>query len=354
MGWARFIRITLISAVAIAAAGYAFLLWLDPYGSGRILGMSGTAMPALSPRLNNAARARDPAFDSAVIGNSTIQLLSPARLDALSGLHFVQLTIPGTGPAEQLVILEWFARHHENKVRGVVLGIDAAWSSWCRPGADAQAKTVTYPFPFWLYGESDLDYVRNLPSLRAVNHSMRRIEMLLGLRARARADGYNDYEIGRVHKVDEVRARIAGKQTVAEVEIDEAEGTAGGDLGTGGDDYPVLDRLAAALKGLGPQARIALVIPPVYAGADAPESQKLDVEACREAAAEAFAGLASATILDFRRAGPATTDIANFWDRIHYRHKVAALMEQAIADALDGRPTSPEVIEAFRGDPAGS
>lgn len=351
MSWARFIRITFIATAAIAAAGYAFLLWIDPYGSGRLIGLNETAVPTLSPRLTNAARARDPAFDAAVIGNSTIQLLNPKRLDALTGLKFVQLTIPGTGPAEQLAILELFARHHPGGVRGIVLGIDAAWSSWCRPGADPNARTVSYPFPFWLYGDSDLDYVLNLPSLRTVNHAMRRIEMLLGWRGRSRADGYNDYEIGRVHNAAEVKARIEGRQTVAEIEIDEADR---GDQAPGAENgYPVLERLAAALKALGPEVKIAVVIPPVYSGADAPDSQRADVAACRVAAEAAFAGFANAAILDFRRGGPVTQDIANFWDRIHYRHKVAELMERAIADALEGRPAGAEVIAAFGADPAG-
>ena len=69
----------------------ALVLVVDPYDSGRLglLGIEG--VDDASPRTANASRARDPQFDSAVIGNSTGQLLKPSELSRLTGLRFVQL-----------------------------------------------------------------------------------------------------------------------------------------------------------------------------------------------------------------------------------------------------------------------
>ena len=85
------------------------MLAVDPYDSGRfgILGITGVVDE--SPRTANASRARDPQFDSAVFGNSTGQLLKPSELSQLTGSSFVQLTVPGTGPREQLAIMDFFA-----------------------------------------------------------------------------------------------------------------------------------------------------------------------------------------------------------------------------------------------------
>ena len=108
--WGRWLGVFL-GALALGAAGiFAFVLAIDPYDSGRvgILGIRG--VDDASPRTANASRARDPQFDSAVIGNSTGQLLKPSELSVLTGKNFVQLTVPGTGPREQLAIMDFFAR----------------------------------------------------------------------------------------------------------------------------------------------------------------------------------------------------------------------------------------------------
>ncbi len=60
----------------------ALILIVDPYDSGfGLLGIKG--VDDASPRTANASRARDPQFDSAVIGNSTGQLLKPERAVAV-------------------------------------------------------------------------------------------------------------------------------------------------------------------------------------------------------------------------------------------------------------------------------
>ena len=52
------------------------------------------------PRTATASRARDPQFDSAIIGNSTAQLLNPAELSRSTGLRFVQLYRDRADPRE--------------------------------------------------------------------------------------------------------------------------------------------------------------------------------------------------------------------------------------------------------------
>ena len=59
---------------------------------------AGSALTALTTAIRftaTASRARDPQFDSAVIGNSTAQMLDPAELSRATGLRFVQLYLTG-------------------------------------------------------------------------------------------------------------------------------------------------------------------------------------------------------------------------------------------------------------------
>src|SRR4051794_27318645 len=183
--WSRWLA-TFAGTLAIGTAAiFALVLIVDPYDSGRVglLGIHG--VDDISPRTANASRARDPQFDSAVIGNSTGQLLKPSELSRLTGLRFVQLTTPGTGPREQLAILDYFVRKHP-AVGALVIVMDSAWC--------ARDPELQHPFPFWLYGESDIGFVGRLFSSRALTLTWRRIQIGLGLRRRTAPDGYWDYE----------------------------------------------------------------------------------------------------------------------------------------------------------------
>ncbi len=185
--WGRWLA-TFLGALALgAAAVFAFVLIVDPYDSGRagLLGIKGVR--DASPRTANASRARDPQFDSAVIGNSTGQLVKPDELSRLTGSRFVQLTVPGTGPREQLAIMDFFVRQHP-RIGALVITAD---ESWCARGA---ALPMQHPFPFWLYGESNLDFLGKLFSTRALRLSWQRLLVGTGLRQRSAADGYWDYE----------------------------------------------------------------------------------------------------------------------------------------------------------------
>jgi hypothetical protein len=107
--------------------------------------------------------------------NSRIQLLSPERLNALTGLFFVQLSVPGTGPKEQLTLTNWFMRHHPEAL-AVVIGADKTWCT-----ADA-AMRGEHPFPYWLYSADVLEYARGLLRFDVIQEIGRRLGYLLAKR----------------------------------------------------------------------------------------------------------------------------------------------------------------------------
>src|SRR6478672_174611 len=186
--WRRFSATLLIAAAALFAGLFGAAVALDPYNTGRFSLVSTRGVPYQGPRTANASRGRDPAFDSAVIGNSHIQLLKPQRLDAALGASFVSLVVPGTGPREQLTMLDYFARRHRTP-NVLILGIDG---QWCTP---SQAPPLAHPFPCWLYGEDDWEYRRGLLRLDTLWRLDPRIRQITtGRKSLAIADGYWDYE----------------------------------------------------------------------------------------------------------------------------------------------------------------
>src|SRR5690349_2853770 len=104
--WRRFVATLLATAAATLLVVYGLLVLLVPFAAGRLTPLSLRGLPASAPRLAVASLGRDPSFDAAIVGNSTVQLLDPERLGALTGRRFVQLSIPGTGPVEQVLVLD--------------------------------------------------------------------------------------------------------------------------------------------------------------------------------------------------------------------------------------------------------
>jgi len=312
--WGRWLATFIAALVLGAAAVLALVLIVDPYDSGRV-GLAGIqGVNDASPRTANASRARDPQFDSAVIGNSTGQLLKPAELSRLTGLRFVQLTTPGTGPREQLAMMNYFVRKHA-KVGALVIVTD---ESWC---ARDPALPQQHPFPFWLYGESDLDFFGRLFSARALSLTWRRILVGLGLRQRSAPDGFWDYEaLGPREFQPVIIPRDDGGPAPAQVS----------------DDFPGVALLDAAIRKLPADLPVVLLAPPAY-HTMLPKPGSLaaaEEQACSAALRRVVAGRAHSNFIDFRVDNALTRDRANFMDFGHYRAPIARRMEQGIAESI--------------------
>ncbi|MBL8587121.1 MAG: hypothetical protein JNK46_01190 [Methylobacteriaceae bacterium] len=309
---------TLVVALALLAGLIAAaLVALDPYDTGRFTLFPSHGVGAgEGPRTANASRGRDPRFDSAVFGNSHVQLLAPERLNARAGGAWVSLIAPATGPKEQLVLLDWFVRHRRAPARAIVIGVDA---NWC---VNDPAMPNEKPFPFWLYDRSGARYVAGLFRAAAIADLGSRLQRLVGKGKRAREDGWWDYE------PEYLRLRYDAPERRAALDrIDDLYAS------VGAGPFPAVAALERALAGAR-QTPVVLLRPPLYpsvrpqtaAGAAASR-------ACGEALADLAARRPRTRLIDWQ-AGPGADDPANFFDRTHYRRPLAERLEAAIAAAL--------------------
>jgi hypothetical protein len=248
-----------------------------------------------------------------------MQLLDPARITA-SGVHAVQLSIPGTGPLEQLAVADWFRRHHPGEaLRGLVIGLD---SRWCR--GDGKLE-LTNAFPFWLYADSALSYVSGLVSLQSLDGAARKVKLLLGRAPPARQDGYNDYEVGHVWDAAQVASRTARPEST-ETPVNRA--TPPPDLAAAALLRNFLARLPEATSVVfvwPPRHRHAIPLPGTATAAHE--------RTCTAVFAAIAAQHPGAQLIDFRgRRG--MQDDEDYWDLDHYRAPIARKMEAEIAEAL--------------------
>jgi hypothetical protein len=303
--------------VTAIAAAYV----LDPYDTGRSPLVQTPGVRPQGPRTAGASRGRDLSFNAAVFGNSRIQLLSPERLNALTGLSFVQLSVPGTGPKEQLSLIQWFMRHHPD-ARALVIGAD---KNWCT--ADLAMRSE-HPFPYWLYSPDLLEYVLGLVRSDVLQEIPRRLSYVFAKRpARARPDGYWDYELNY--------AALGLDRDPAWTRLDLASPNV---LENTTRRFPAAERLRELASSLSPRVKLAVVFPPIYARllpksgtiAEAAEA------ACKGALAEAVARHPNVVVIDWRRDRPLVNDPGQFFDGTHYRRPVAEALEQELAASLAG------------------
>lgn len=320
--WRRFAVAAVAGAAAVLLAVLGSAYAIDPYDTGRSSLFEKPGVRPQGPRTAGASRGRDPAFDAAIFGNSHVQLLSPERLRASTGLPFVQLSVPATGPKEQLVMIDWFLRHHREP-RVLVIGADERWCT-----SDPELPNDK-PFPFWLYARGRLEYLRGLLRYDILEELPRRIGYVLSARARrASADGYWDYEpaYGDLGYASDpkLRARLAQR-------VENYVGNATG-------RFPAAARLRALVAGLPPDLAVVLVFPPVYATAlPSPGSPGAAADrACKSALAEAVAGHRRAAVVDWRVDRPEAHNADWFFDHTHYRQPIAMLVEKDIAGAVAG------------------
>lgn len=318
--WAGFVRAFAVTAVAALLSTLALAWLIDPYDTGNTPLSLREGVRPQGPRTAAASRGRDPAFRAAIFGNSHIQLLSPERLRAETGIAFVSLIAPATGPKESLVLIDWFLRHRREPAQAVLVGIDDLWCT-----ADPALPNAK-PFPFWLYSRDRAEYLVGLLRFDVLEEFQRRVVYLLtGRGERARPDGYWDYEenyLGMGYDRDP-RKRA---------ELERAAPIGGGNASG---PYPAVQALEALMASV-PATPLVLLRPPVYRSAlPQPGTPAAAADAgCRAAFAALAARRPLTTLIDWRRDRPQLHDPNQFFDRTHYRQPLARLVEGEIAAAL--------------------
>jgi hypothetical protein len=307
-----------LSYIGIAFCGLAGLfvaiVLIDPYDSGRLPSFLGPGVSDADARTASISRGRDQSFNAGIFGNSRAMLLSPARLDQITGFRFVQLTTPTSGAREQATLLRYFARHHDD-VGAVIMMLDPRWCSR-DPGIPTQV-----PFPFELYGDN-LHYFSSMLNTRVVTMAYRRVLLALGKLPATDRNGYLDFEADRSWPfqpaypvraaVDLVPAPLAKPP------------------------FPALDHMEKALSELAQRTAVVLFWPPFYYTElpAAASTQAREIAGCKYQLTERAAAHRNWRIVDFLLDSPTSRDPSNFLDAGHFRQPIARQLERRIATML--------------------
>ena len=303
---------------------YLALLVIDPYDTGRFPTFMKTGVLDEGQRTSNASHGRDPRFTAAVIGNSRAQMLDPAKLSASTGMDFVQLTTPASGPVEQMTMLRYFMAYHR-KIDAIILTID---ERWC--GHDASLPIIL-PFPFWLY-RGNAEYVAHFFSTRALTFAARRIKMELGIVPADDSRGYQDYETGHYRNFNPGPLQRVEPPAVASRDTPFA-------------GFELLDPVLASLP---VATHVVFLMSPVYQvflDRELDPQIIADLPRCKAEVAARAEARPNTSFLDYFQESAISHDAENFMDTQHFRLNIARLLEARIAEELKG-----DVKSASTGD----
>jgi hypothetical protein len=312
--WSRCLRACLVTLAICAFLLFTFVIAIDPYDSGKfgVFGINGVA--DRNTLTANASRARDADFDSAIIGNSTALLINPSALSRATGLHFVQLSVVGGSPREELTVLDFFLRRHAH-VGALVVGADP---SWCVHEDNNKPR----PFPYWLYGRSRLVYAGALFSGAAIEHAVQRVQIGLGKRQRSDPTGTFDSEDSWPVGVFRDTNRPADPPPVTDTPLRNV--------------FPWVSRLDEVISKLPGDVPVVVLVPPTQASTVARPGtlEAADREACNVALKRLVAGRPHSNFINYRVDNALTRDRANFIDYIHYRSNIAAKIAAGVAASV--------------------
>jgi hypothetical protein len=326
--WACFASAFGIAGVALTVALYIFILAMDPYGLRASPAHPPGPIMDLNQRFMYPQIIRGGAYDSAAFGTSTIRLLDPRRLSELFHARFANLGLNAGTPWEQVQVIDLFLRHVPVP-KAMILGLDP---TWCEADADRKRLTAR-SFPPWLYDEDPLDDLPELLNLKSLEIGGRvALQRLVLMRSRMREDGYERFVPPEsAYDLARARSHIAA--------YERATRAAGGRNASAAADresfvMPALAWLEGVLARLPASTQTILAFMPLHAAAQpAPDTAAFAWDEECKARIARIGARHGATVVDFRRRSPVTTDDSNYWDPLHYRTGIAERLAESLWEA---------------------
>lgn len=321
--WARFLRLLLGFVAAPMAFAYAFIALVDPWG------MLPLSLPlpretvTTNQRFSYPMLARDPRFDSVVIGTSASRLLRPPLLDEAFGGHFANLSMNSGTAWEQSQLLALFTRSRPAP-RRVLIGLDMVW---CESGP--LRRLTPRPFPDWMYGANLWRGYGAILNPYAAEEAGKQALAMLGLaRPRYGRDGWADF-LPDDARYDAARARANLVPPASEP----------APAGVPAFDFPQHALLAERLAVLPAATGVLLFLVPYHVSLQ-PRPGTLEAlrwAACRQSIAAIVRARPGAMLADFMIPSAITRDDLNYWDPQHYRIGIADRLVHGLAAAAAGR-----------------
>lgn len=332
MSWNRYLRTILVTTLLSVLVAYAWILLVDPYDNVWFSPPLEREPISKNQRFTYPALARNPRFDSLILGTSSIRLLNPRELDPSLDASFVNLAMNAATPYEQSRILALFVRHHP-RIRYALHGVD---DLWCNPFHHHNQFTER-PFPEWMYDENRWNDLRYLFNSATLKQAWRQFRNLLGLTISTQgSDGYTVFVPPELeYDLRKVQSKIyGGSQPHIKPAVEPPEQITPEQRSRW--TFPNLALLQTMLESLPRETTKALVLP-LYHQFHLPAPGSIvaaQIEDCKARIVRLAQAIPNTTVIDLMFRSSIALEDKNFWDPEHHRVSIATIIGESIVDAL--------------------
>lgn len=340
--WANFWKVFILSLFSCASLLYIIFYVIDPYGI-YPFSLNFERRPVKGSQVFvYSTLARNPDFDSVIIGTSTSKLLKPEKLNRVFNASFANMALYNGTAFYQTQLLNGFLHHHP-KCKVILIGLDIVW--WeSEENYDKYRNIDPEKFPFWLWDNNPWNDI--LPfSLDTFRIARRQIEVITGLRdPEYSKDGYTSFLPAiDEYDIDKVRKNIY-KSVEPIVPISVAEPVNLSISKKTRLKFPALSVLDACLKSV-PEDTIKILMFVPYHYYKQPRSGTYEgvvFEEARRRIVDIGSAYKNVHIIDFMLKSEITSNDYNYWDSIHYTEKVADQLVDLIAQAYIHKQSDPK------------
>ncbi len=342
--WKPFLRSAVITMVLLIVGHFILLLVVDPYDTVPFSPNIDRVPVDDIQRIFHPLVAKKPQFDSAIIGNSTIRLLKPERLNQGLNAHFANLGMNAATAWEQEQILRVFLRHRTT-VDTVIIGMDQLW---CRQGTTSIQfgdDDRRQQFHEWIYDE---ETINNIPpiNLATVKHSWLQLFALAGAYTpEYGVDGYTVFtKPMSKYSLNRARRHIYRSQTPKQHKPVKPAVVLTDKERESLQFYEIDQRMKSLLELLPEETRKVFMYVPLHAYQQPiPGSRKDAIWAeCKQRMTTLAAGYSNSFVIDFLFPSKLTRTDENYWDYQHYTVDVAERLAHYLDEAINTGTVHPE------------
>lgn len=333
--WKGFISTMVLWFLGLCAFVYLLIILVDPFDTLPLSLPLDRAPMATNQRFSYPVLARNPQFDSVVVGSSSSRLFRPELLNEVFAANFVNLAINAGRPYEQYKFLKLFLEHHKSP-KTILIGMDIRNKEmWCRENEmDVQTDRQ---FPEWMFDSNPWnDYLYHF-NAKALEISGRQLAQVLGfMEPRFSKEGFDDF----TPPIDQYDLRKARKYIYGEENpIEKAPEPGQPELSEeelNQITYPTLSLLEDMLAEMPDETKKILLFVPRhwYVQPSRNTKEALILEECKSRIIEIASKYNNAHVFDFARESPITTEDKNYWDIFHYTIVIADNIINMIAGKM--------------------
>lgn len=330
--WRSFIGYFLGVVIAGLLGTFLFITLLDPFGVVSF-SLPITRVP-ISPnqRFSYPLLARDPSFDSVVIGTSTIRLLKPELLNKAFNANFVNLAFNSATAYEQSRMLSLFLQNREKPPKYIIIGIDIVWAL-----TDEKAmRSTKFNFPDWMYNSVNPTMLLHLLNKETLRQAVSLAQYLFGIKTPPYGpDGYANF-LPDENEYDMEKARVNIYGTKDPKPFPDCWGKKNNTSKS--IHFPVQSMLKQLLAELPAETEKIILFVPYHAfNVYSDENTANKWSQCKQKIRDLCSGIDNVTILDFMIVSEITKFDNNYWDPLHYKVGVATQLPKLIHQGFQTR-----------------